>query len=68
MNEIPAAIETIDQLIALRKSALADAAHGQAGQKADSRALMQHKAALKTLRMARRLLTAYRKNQRRKTV
>lgn len=66
MDKIRAALETIDELIIIRKAALERAMAKSARESSDEPKgdlVTKHKSALKTLRGARHLLVAYLKKE-----
>lgn len=66
MDKIRTALDTIDELIIIRKAALEKAMAKSAKESSDTPKgdlVAKHKSALKTLRGARRLLVAYLKKE-----
>jgi len=66
MDKVSTALETIDELIIIRKSALETVMAKSAKDSSDESKgdlVAKHKSALKTLRGARRLLVAYLKKE-----
>lgn len=71
MDDIKSAITALDQLIAIRKAALAKAADSERVETSDGKTaeiVAKHKSALRTLNAARRLLVKHRKVQRQQMV